>query len=109
MTIAKINKGINVEQSKLVIWGLFGLIILAVLSYGYFVRSAVVNIVDRQEMEKEIAITRSKVLDLETDYVKAKAEVTEDTARAQGFVLASSRKFIDKNNKDLPGLSVNLR
>jgi hypothetical protein len=109
MTIENINKKINAEQSKTVIWCLFALIFLSVISYGYFVRLAVVNIVDRQEMEKEIAVTRSKVLELESEYVKAKSEVTEEIARGRGFVLASSRKFIDKNNKDLPGLSLNLR
>jgi len=41
-------------------------------SYGYCVRGAIVNIVARESMEKDLSTLNSKVLDLESKYIKAK-------------------------------------
>jgi hypothetical protein len=103
------NKIKNAEQPKAIFWVLLVVICLCLFSYGYMVRASIVNIVERQDMEKEVASLGSRVLMLESEYVKVKNNVTLDSARALGFVAVSSQKFVDSKGTKTAGLSVNLR
>jgi hypothetical protein len=105
----KQNKRINnSEQPKIFFWSILMLICLCLFSYGYLVRASIVNIVTRQDMEKNISVLGSKVLSLESEYVRAKNNVTLEMAQNSGFITVSSQKFVTKAKNTL-GLSVNLR
>lgn len=109
MTLKNRNNRINnQDKAKVFFWSLIIVICFSVFSYGYFVRTTIVNIVVRQNMEKELSLLSSKVLALESEYVKAKNNVTLETAENYGFVAVASQKFITKANID-SGLSVNIR
>lgn len=109
--ILKINKRLNnSEQPKALFWSLVIIIFISLFSYSYLVRASIVNIVNRQSMEKEIVDLSSQVLTLESEYIKIKNNVTPEVAQSLGFVTASSQKFLAKNsNSNSSGLSVNLR
>jgi hypothetical protein len=109
MTNNRNNRIQNTEQPKAIFWALLVVICLCLFSYGYMVRAAIVNIVTRQDIEKEVAVLSSKVLKLESEYVKAKNNVTLDSAHDLGFIAVSSQKFVDNKNTKTVGLSVNLR
>ena len=93
------------DHPKTLSWGLFALLVLCLLSYGYFVRSTIVNIVLRQNAEQALVALNSNISNLEADYIKAKNDVTMEFALSQGFVPVSGEKFVSQDKKSL-GLSV---
>ena len=107
--INKRNKRINnSEPTKKWFWSLVFVLVFCLFSYGYFVRGAIVNIVARQNMETQISTLNSKVLDLESTYIKAKNSITPELAQSLGFVALTNQKFVTKNTNDL-GLSLLIR
>jgi hypothetical protein len=100
------NKRINNrEPLKIWFWSLLGVFVFCFFSYGYCVSSAIVNIVERQNIENELAILNSKILDLESEYITAKNSITPELASSLGFVPVSSQKFVTKSVNN-PGLSL---
>jgi hypothetical protein len=95
----------NREPLRKWFWSLVFASILCLFSYGYCVRAAIVNIVERQNVEKELSILNSKIIDLESEYIKVKNNITLETANSLGFVPASTHKFVSKSIKN-PGLSM---
>jgi hypothetical protein len=95
----------NREPLKIWFWSLVTVFVLCLFSYGYCVRAAIVNIVERQNIENELSILNSKVTDLESEYIKVKNDITLETANNLGFVPATTNKFVSKSVKN-PGLSV---
>ncbi len=108
MTLSKNNRINNQDKTRVLFWSLIIMICFCVFSYGYFVRTTIVNIVTRQTMEKELSLLSSKVLSLESEYVKVKNNVTLEQAQNSGFVSALNQKFVTKTNTD-SGFSVNIR
>jgi len=106
MILGKKNKIINnCEPAKLYFLLLVLVFIISIFSYGYLVRGVMVNIVSRQNMETEIVSLSSRVLDLESLYIKARNNVTQDLARDLGFVTIKKQKFVTRNITD-PGISL---
>jgi hypothetical protein len=102
----KKNKRIcNREPNKIWIWSLLILLVISAGSYVYLVQRSVVNIVARQDMEKEISVLDSKVLDLESKYIKAKNAVTYELAEGLGFIAVTNQKFVTRSTANL-GLSL---
>ncbi|MEI6190836.1 MAG: hypothetical protein WCP24_00525 [bacterium] len=97
----------NSEPLKVWIWSLLGVFVFCLFSYVYLVRGAIVNIVARQTMETNLAVLSSKVSDLETQYIKAKNNVTPELAQSLGFIAVSdaNQKFVTRDTK-VSGLSV---
>jgi hypothetical protein len=93
------------EPLRMWFWSLCGICVLCLFSYGYLVRGAIVNIVARQNIESEVSVLNSKVLDLESEYIKAKNNITPELATSLGFVAVSNQKFVTKDVKT-PGLSL---
>ncbi len=103
------NRIKNTEQPKAIFWALLVVICFCLFSYGYMVRAAIVNIVTRQDMEKEVVTLSSKVLSLESEYHKIKNKVTLDSAMDMGFVSSPAHKFVGLNDIKPKALSVSVR
>jgi hypothetical protein len=69
------------------------------------VRGAIVNIVERQNMETELSVLNTKVVNLESEYIKAKNNITTELATNLGFIPQSNAKFVVKS-VDVPSLSL---
>lgn len=95
----------NSEPLKKWVWSLSSILLLCVISYGYFIRGMTVNIVTRVAMESELSTLNSKVSSLESEYIRAKNNVTMEKAQTIGFIAATNQKFVTKDVKT-PGLSV---
>jgi hypothetical protein len=102
----KKNKRIcNREPNKIWFWALVVALFFGAVSYGYFVRGTIVNVVARQSMQTEITALDTAVLDLESQYIKAKNSVTYELAEQLGFVTVTNQKFVTRNTANL-GLSL---
>lgn len=102
----KKNKKINnSEPLKKWFWSLVMVFAIYLFSYGYCVRGAIVNIVERQNIETEISVLNTKVVNLESEYIKAKNNITPELATGLGFVPLANTKFVVKS-VNVPSLSL---
>lgn len=62
--------------------------------YVYFVNSAIINVVERQKIEKEIASINSRISDLESSYIVLNRKINLDYALSAGFVKLAKEKYI---------------
>ena len=94
------NKKIdNSEPTKKYFWSLVIVLVFCLFSYGYCVRGAIVNIVERQNMETQLSVLNSKVSDLESEYIIAKSTITTELAQSLGFVALTDQKFVTRSVK----------
>lgn len=63
-------------------------------TYIFLVREAIVNVVARENMAKEIQADTTAVSALENQYFTLKSSITMDTATSLGFSLATVSAFI---------------
>ena len=94
----KRNKKINSERPLRVwFWSLVFTFIFCLFSYGYCVRGAILSVVNRQNIESQLSSLNSKVLSLESEYIKAKNEITLEKAYSMGFVSVTEQKFVTRD------------
>ena len=99
-------KIINNEESRQAwFWSFVFIFVFGLFLYGFLVRGAIVNIVARQDVESEISLLNSKILDLESEYIQIKNSITLEKAHDLGFVTVSAQKFVTRNVTN-PGLSL---
>lgn len=73
------------------------LVLTAVLLSGfyiYFVNGAIMNVVERQKIEKQIASINSRVSDLESSYLALNDKINVDYAMSIGFVKVAKEKYV---------------
>jgi hypothetical protein len=63
-------------------------------AYIFFIRSAIVNVVARQDIVKEIQTDTTSVSSLENQYFNLKSSITMDTATSLGFSNVAVAAFI---------------
>lgn len=61
--------------------------------YVYFISAAVVHVIARKEVDREIAHVHSRIGDLESAYIKAKQAIAPETIAQYGFVVSSAQKI----------------
>lgn len=77
-------------ERPVTVWVLIAMLAGLILSYGYFVNGAIVNIVATKDMQSKIASLTSSVGDLEASYLAAKSSITLDYAHTLGFAEVKS-------------------
>ncbi len=102
------NQILNLDQSHIVFWGLISLLVLSFIIYSYLLLSSIINVVDRQTVEKSITELDSKVLTLESEYVRVKNSITFDPTNNHGFIALTETKYLDQTPK-ADNVAVNLR
>lgn len=104
MTNAIKNKILNIEYSeRKAFWCLVSLVIAFFGFYVYFVNSAIINVVERQKTEREIASVNSRVSNLESSYLALNDKISIDYAFSMGFVKVEKEKYVHRKT-----LSANL-
>jgi len=107
MTKAITNKLNKIEDlQKKMFWASLLITVFFATAYGLLVRDTIMNVVGRQNMEKEISALASSVGSLESDYISLKNNVTLELAYSKGFVANNSQKFVMKGDAGTQGLSV---
>lgn len=103
---SKRNKKINnSEPNKVCCWSLLAILGFGLFSYGYLVRGITVNVVSRQNLETEISLMSSRILDLESEYLTIKNDITLEKAHNLGFIPVTHQSFADRNTVT-PGLTL---
>ena len=73
-----------------------GLLVALVLLYMYFVSTAIVHVVMRKEMDRDIRNLQTQIAALETTYINAQHAVSADIAALQGFTKTPDKIFLDR-------------
>ena len=90
------------------LWALIGIVVCNGILYAYFLNSAIVAVVERQELEEQAVNLSSRLSELEFDYIALQHNVTLEHAHTLGFVDAASPIFISRDpggltlSKELP-------
>lgn len=100
------NRIDTINHQKKIFCLLVFLLVIGLFLYGYFVRSVIVNIVARQNIESKLVTISSDVTNLETQYIKVKNSITVNLAQEFGFLPATSSRFVSRDNADNIGLSL---
>lgn len=74
--------------------------VAAVLLYMYGISASIMNVVLREEAERNIAETHSRVAMLEARYLEMKEAIDMNRAMESGFVVITEKEFVTR-----PGLS----
>jgi len=77
--------------------------------YGYFLNSAIRNVIARQNVEGQMSAIRVSQSSLESNYVALKDSVTLDSAKTLGFAEANDTLFINAEGPSKTALSYNDR
>jgi cell division protein FtsL len=73
-------------------------IVLCVASYMFLVHKAIVNVVEREKIVKDIREKSTIVSDLESKYLTAKNKINIELAHAKGFQDAEVTSYISKKS-----------
>lgn len=76
-----------------VFFGALSLFFILFGLYVYFVSAAVVHVIARKEIDREIAHVNSRIGDLESAYITAKQSIAPETIGQYGFVASPSQKI----------------
>ena len=89
------NKISGIEYSgRKAFWYLVLIAIILSGSYIYFVNGAIINVVERQKIEKEITSISSRINDLESSYISLNSKINLDFAHSLGFVKVDKEKYV---------------
>jgi hypothetical protein len=89
---------INPGFEKKLILGLITLTLILGVVYGYFVKQTIVNVVERKEIEEEMADSGSRVSNLEVTYIELENKIDLDFAYFLGYKEAGNVRFISRNS-----------
>lgn len=95
MTKAIKNKILNIEnpKKKILRYSILFIVIFS-CSYLYSMNRTIVNVVERQNDEKQITLINSRIGDLEAYYFSLKNGIDYGYALSKGFVKVSNEKYI---------------
>jgi len=90
----KLKKHLNTNQiEKKLFWFFSVALFSSFFFYAYFVNQTILNIVERENFEEEIAVLNSEISELEANYLDLKNKITLDYAHSLGFSDAKNIKF----------------
>lgn len=91
------NKILNIENlEKKLFWYFTLFVIIFSGLYLYSVNRTIVNIVERQNIEKQIALINSELGNMEASYLGLKNKINFDYALSKGFVKVSNEKYVSR-------------
>ncbi len=86
---------VSTHQRK-IFYVLVSLIVIASSFYGFFVKQTIMDVVEREKIQKEARTITSDIGDLESEYIAEKGKITLEFAYAQGFRDALDTHYITR-------------
>lgn len=93
-------KAVCVNERKWVL-SLFVVLLSVAFLYMYFVTTSVVQVVMRQEIERDITDVSARISELESEYIKAQHEISADIASHEGYLEIEEKIFISRTPSTL--------
>lgn len=87
----------NPEIERRIILSLIGLLITLAITYGYFVKQTINNVVLREQTIEKITDFGGDVSTLEVKYIELKNNIGLDLAYSLGYQDISNVKFVSKS------------
>ncbi len=101
-----VERILNLNKEKTVFWTLFGVFIISICFYMYFINTTVHNVVARQNMETQISQLNLAISNKEFIYIKNRNAVTLNLAYSMGFKDVSAKNYIrEESTKEVSFLS----
>lgn len=89
------NKILNIEhKERKAFWCLVSLAVAFSGFYIYFVNGAIINVVERQKIEREIVSINSRIGDMESSYISLNNKISLEYAFSAGFVKVAKEKYV---------------
>lgn len=89
------NKILNIEiAKKKFFWYMASSAIVFLGFYLYFVNMTIVNVVERQNTEINIASLNSRISDMESDLLDLNKKINFEYALSKGFVKMAGEKYV---------------
>lgn len=82
-------------------FGALSLLLILFAAYIYFISAAIVHVIVRKEVDREIAELNSKIGDLEAAYITAQSKIDEETIGRFGFAPAEDAVYVRRASTDL--------
>jgi hypothetical protein len=95
----------SANKGKLLFYTLSMLVVGLILMYAFFVNQTILNVVERRDFQRDIAILSTKVGGLETEYIQKKNGITLEYAYTLGFYNVEEPNYI--STKDTNVLTLN--
>lgn len=93
------SQTINVE--KLACLSLMSLCVALFALYIYFVSASIVHVVMRKEINHDLIVLNTEISQLESEYIDAQHQVSNEIASLQGYKATPEKIFIDRTQKSL--------
>lgn len=78
-----------------------GLLLLSIFAYMYFLTLSVVHVVLRQETSEKINSLRSEIALLESEYIEARHDISDQIATLEDFSQSQEKIFIHRGESSL--------
>lgn len=96
------------HREKKIVWSLFLVLALLLVSYGFLVNKTILNAVAKQNLEQQMSSLNSNVNSLEFTYLSLENSITMDLALSKGFVTVAEDSFaVVTPAKNTVALSIN--
>jgi len=91
------TKKIQIEKiSKYAVWVLALALIGLAITYAFLVNQTVLNVVEREKIEKGITLLSSEVSRLEATYISRAQKIDLNLAYQMGFSEPKEKKFVSR-------------
>ncbi|MEX0935180.1 MAG: hypothetical protein WDZ70_02555 [Candidatus Paceibacterota bacterium] len=98
MNISKLQ---SIGTERAITFGLIAILAVASISYAYFVNKTVLHVVDRKDVEEEIALVSARIAEMEYEYMQTKATLTQEYAHTLGFKEVTNQHFVTRGSSDV--------
>ncbi len=98
---------LNIDNNKLVLMSLGVLLVSLFVLYSYFVNLSVLNVVERNNIEESIALTESKVSELESEYFTLIGDINMQNVLAYGLSEPENIKYAQRKSTEKKVVTLN--
>ena len=88
-------------QQQRIFFAALSLLLILFAAYIYFISAAIVHVIVRKEIDRELTELSSKVGDLEAAYIASQSKIDEETIGRFGFAPASDAVYVRRAATDL--------
>jgi hypothetical protein len=88
-------------QKQRLFFAALSLLLILFASYVYFVSAAIVHVIVRKEVDREITALNSRIGDLEASYIEAHGRLDEEAISAFGFKPVRTAVYVRRAPTDL--------